>query len=166
MKNRQYSKPSAFVTSAHYGGIRYPFSLNFGLGIVLLATVLLMLAVRNLVTFGFGFLIQLLFGLLTGSYLVCVLFLTVRRIIPALRNETALEFTADGLIDYARKKSISWKDIKEINLVPGKSALMLNFILFNPQDEAGDSVNISLRWVRGWEDKIYETALAYWERAR
>lgn len=88
----------------------------------------------------------------------------MKRLIPAINGDIALQLDDEGISDYIRGISIDWKDIKEINLVRGRSASMMQIDL-KFESDYGSRLSIPLRWVKGKDDEIYETTLAYFEQA-
>ena len=104
------------------------------------------------------------FCLFLFFFLFMVTMLTIKRLIPAINGDIALQLDDEGISDYIRDVSINWKDIKEINLVRGRSASTMQIEL-KFESDYGSSVAISLRWVKGKDDEIYETTLAYFEQA-
>lgn len=147
-------------------GIKYPYSLRFGLGALLLASILMFLAIRNLMTLELRPFVMTIIILLVIGYSFFVIWLMLKRIRPALQRRTALQLDPAGINDYVYNIQIAWKDVREIQLIPGRTALALRFILPDNKDNTSDRViNISLRWVRGKEDEIFESALAYFRQA-
>lgn len=138
---------------------QYPYSINFSLGGILLMIVLMLLLFRNVVavnsTVGWA-----LYGLCTLIFLFLVILLVIKRLIPALRGDIALELDEEGINDYIRDISIEWKDIEKITLRRGRSASTM-LIDLKWESDYGKQIGILLRWVKGNDAEIYETVLAY-----
>ena len=89
--------------------------------------------------------------------------LVTKRLIPALKGDIALELDEEGISDYIRDVSISWPDIGQISIKSGRSASTLQIDL-KWESDYGTQIAIPLRWVKGKDREIYETALAYFEQ--
>jgi len=90
------------------------------------------------------------------------IFILLKRMIPALRNQVALEFNEDGITDYQRDIIIEWGDVTNISQEYGRSYSKL-VIDLKQETDYGMQIAISLRWVAGKDKEICETAMAYWE---
>ncbi|HWD88060.1 MAG TPA: hypothetical protein VG367_08040 [Mucilaginibacter sp.] len=90
------------------------------------------------------------------------MYILFKRMIPALRNQVALELNEEGINDYQRGIIIEWRDVKDISQEYGRSYSKLVIDLKHETDY-GTQVAISLRWVAGKDKEICETAMAYWE---
>ncbi len=88
----------------------------------------------------------------------------VKRLVPALKGDISLEVDEEGINDYIRDVSISWKDIKGINLVRGRSASIMQIDL-KWESDYGNRIGIPLRWVKGKDAEIYDTVMAYFEQS-
>ena len=105
-----------------------------------------------------------IFGLFALVFIAVMGLMIVTRLMPAFKGEVALELDENGVKDYIRNIILDWKDIEDIALKPGRSSAMLIFELKFDSD-FGKSVAISLRWVEGNENDIYNTVLAYFDEA-
>ncbi|MFI5139681.1 MAG: hypothetical protein ACHQIM_17805 [Sphingobacteriales bacterium] len=142
---------------------QYPYSLKFSIGgIVLMLVVMLLMLLNTMASNTLA--AWVVFGLFSLFFLFMVSMLTVKRLIPAINGDIALRLDDEGISDYIRDVSIYWKDIKEIKLVQGRSASTMQIDL-KFESDYGSSVAIPLRWVKGKDDEIYETTLAYFEQA-
>ncbi|HEX3384993.1 MAG TPA: hypothetical protein VHS53_07395 [Mucilaginibacter sp.] len=90
------------------------------------------------------------------------MYILFKRMIPALRNQVALELNEEGINDYQRGIVIEWQDVKDISQEYGRSYSKLVIDLKHETDY-GTQVAISLRWVAGKDKEICETTMAYWE---
>jgi hypothetical protein len=142
---------------------QYPYSLNFSLGSILLMIILMLLLFRNVaaVNSTVGWII---YGICAIIFLFLVTLLIIKRLIPALKGDIALEIDEQGVNDYIRDISIGWKDIDKITLLHGRSASTM-LIDLKWESDYGKQVGILLRWVKGKDAEIYETTLAYFEQA-
>jgi hypothetical protein len=89
--------------------------------------------------------------------------LIIKRLIPALKGDIALEVSNEGIVDYIRNVSIAWDDIKEISLIRGRSASTMRVDL-KWESDYGNQIAIPLRWVKGKDTEIFNTVLACFER--
>ena len=103
-------------------------------------------------------------GVCAVIFLFLVTLLTIKRLIPALKGEIALELNEQCVIDYIRNITIDWKDIKDINLKGGRSASII-LIELKWESDYGSQIAIPLRWVKGKDAEIYETVMTYFEQA-
>ncbi|MDP9048772.1 MAG: hypothetical protein M3N14_11600 [Bacteroidota bacterium] len=138
---------------------QYPYSLNFSLGTILLMLVLMWMLFSNAgganTTLSWA-----VYGVCALVFLLLLALLIIKRLIPALKGDVALELDADGISDYIRDIGVNWVDIENISLMPGRSASMLRIEL-KFESDYGNQVNIPLRWVKGNDSLIYETVLSY-----
>jgi hypothetical protein len=141
---------------------QYPYSINFSLGSILLMIILMLLLFRNVAvinnTVGWA-----LYGFCTLIFFFLVVLLIIKRLIPALRGDIALELDEEGINDYIRDISIEWKDIEKITLRRGRSAATI-LIDLKWESDYGKQIGILLRWVKGNDAEIYDTVLAYFEQ--
>lgn len=142
---------------------QYPYSLKFSLGAIVLMALLMLLLLSNTLaantTLGWS-----IFGVSLLFFLFMVTLLITKRLVPAIKGNIALQLDDEGISDYIRDISINWADIKEINLVRGRSASTMQIDLKFESDH-GSRISIPLRWVKGKDDDIYETTTAYFEQA-
>ncbi|MDB5136612.1 MAG: hypothetical protein JWP37_3215 [Mucilaginibacter sp.] len=95
-------------------------------------------------------------------FLSLFIFILIKRLIPAFKNEVALELNKEGITDYTRNIVIEWGDVKDINLERGRSFSKM-VIDLKEETDYGKQIAISLRWVTGKDLEICETAMAYFE---
>jgi hypothetical protein len=142
---------------------QYPYSLKFSIAAIVLMIVLMLLLLSNVMasnnTLGWG-----IFGFFSMFFVFMITMLVLKRLIPAIKGDIALQLDDEGISDYIRDVSIDWKDIKEISLVSGRSASMMKIEL-KFESDYGSQLSIPLRWVKGKDEEIYETTLAYFEQA-
>jgi len=104
------------------------------------------------------------YGFFSLVFLSTMALLVVKRLIPALKGDIALELDEDGISDYIRDISINWVDIEDICLNRGRSASVLQIDL-KWESEYGKKIGIPLGWVKGKDDEIYETVMACFEHS-
>lgn len=142
---------------------QYQYSLKFSVGAIALMIILMLLLLTNTIAannvFGWG-----IFGVFMLFFLFMVVLLIMKRLVPAIKGDIALQVDDEGVSDYIRDISIGWEDIKEINLVRGRSASTMQIFLKFESDH-GSQIDIPLRWVKGKDSEIYETTMAYFEQA-
>jgi len=146
--------------------IQFPYSKKSGYAgiavLVVFISLLLITCIKNynahdlLGTIVFGFFVALLLAVLG--------LMIFTRLIPALKGEIALELDENGVKDYIRNIILDWKDVEDIGLKPGRSSAMLIFEL-KFESDFGSRVAVSLRWVEGVDNEIYNTVLAYFDEA-
>lgn len=141
---------------------QYRYSLNFSLGTILLMVILMWLLFAN-VRGANSTLSWAVHGISAFLFLSLLTLLIVKRLIPALKGDIALELDAEGISDYIRDISVNWIDIEDINLIPGRSASMLRIDL-KWESEYGKQINLPLRWVKGKDADIYDMVMAYFNR--
>ncbi len=141
------------------GTTRYPYSLKFSLGTILLLLVFMWMVFSNASRAG-NAVDWAIFGIPGILFLALLAVLIIKRLVPALKGDIALELDADGINDYIRDISVNWADIENISLIPGRSASLLRIDL-KWESDYGRQINIPLRWVKGKDSLIYETVLSY-----
>lgn len=143
---------------------RYPYSINFSLGTIFLMLVLMLLLLNSTIginsTYGW-----LIYGVFALFFLFLLISLVIKRLIPALKGNIALELDEYGLNDYIRNVCINWKDIKEIKLIRSRSASAIQIDL-KWESEYGSQLTIYLRWVKGKDDDIFDAVMAYYDKAK
>jgi hypothetical protein len=144
--------------------IKYPFSKNSALLGLLLPLVFFTITISNFLyawhhAFTFTWII---IGLANLVFLSFSIYILVTKMLPALRNQVALELNEEGITDYQRNIIIGWPDVKSISQEYGRSYSKLVIDLKHETDY-GIQVAISLRWVAGKDKEICETAMAYRE---
>jgi hypothetical protein len=105
-----------------------------------------------------------IFGLFVLLLFFVMIVMVIYRLLPALKNDIALELDKNGIKDYVRNIIVDWKDVDDIVLKPGRSSAMLIFQL-KFESDFGKFVAISLRWIEGRDRDIYDTVLAYFDEA-
>ena len=95
-------------------------------------------------------------------FLSLFFFILIKRLIPALRNDIALELSEEGIIDYTRNIVIEWPDVKNIDMQMGRTSSKM-LIDLKQETDYGQQIAISLRWVEGKDLEICETTQAYFE---
>jgi len=141
---------------------QYPYSLKFSLATLGVLVILMLIVMQGVgpnnpafayVVYGFA-------GVVFISLTTVIIF---KRLLPALRGDIALQLDEEGISDYVKEVSINWKDIKEINLVRGRSASIMR-VDMKWESDYGSQIAIYLRWIKGNDDEIYETTLAYFDQ--
>ncbi len=142
-------------------GDQYPYSIKFSIGTIVLMLVFMLILFTNILRADIA-LGWILYGLFSFLFVFLITLLVMKRLIPALRGDIALEVDEEGISDYIRDVTIEWKDIEEINLVRGRSASSLTINL-KWESDYGKQLSIPLRWVKGKDDEIYDTIMEYFE---
>jgi hypothetical protein len=141
---------------------QYRYSLNFSLATILLMVILMWLLFSN--ARGANSTISwAVYGVCALLFFSLLSLLVIKRLIPALKGDVALELDADGISDYIRDISVNWIDIEDISLIPGRSASMLRIDL-KWESEYGKQINLPLRWIKGKDADIYDMVMAYFNR--
>ena len=84
---------------------QYPYSLKFSLGSIILMIILMLLLLRNVLGANTT-MIWMLYGFCTLIFLSLATMLIIKRLVPALKGDIALEFDEDGINDYVSDVSI------------------------------------------------------------
>jgi len=124
--------------------------------------ILMMLLLRNVLAVN-SMLIWVVYGFCGTVFIGLSAVIISKRLIPALKGDVALQLDDEGISDYIRDISIDWVDIKEITLLRGRSASTMRIEL-KFESDYGTEIAIPLRWIKGNDDEIYETTLAYFEQ--
>jgi hypothetical protein len=95
-------------------------------------------------------------------FLSLFIFVLIKRLIPALRNDIVLELNEEGITDYTRNIVIEWPDVKNIDMQLGRNSSKM-LIDLKQETDYGQQIAISLRWVEGKDLEICETTQAYFE---
>jgi hypothetical protein len=141
---------------------KYPYSINFTLASILMMVVLMLLLFINVVgSHSTG--VWAVYGVFVIVFVLMSALLIVKRLIPAIQGKTALELNETCIIDYIRNITIDWKDVKEINLIRGRSSSLIRVDLKWVSDY-GSEITIPLRFVKGKDNDIYSTVLEYFEQ--
>jgi len=142
--------------------IQYPYSLKFSLGTLVLLLLLMLLIVHN-ISFYNTALVYLVYGFSGLVFISLSVVIILKRLVPALRGDIALQLDEEGISDFVKEVSINWKDINEINLIRGRSASMMR-VDMKWESDYGSQIAIYLRWIKGKDQEIYETTVAYFEQ--
>jgi hypothetical protein len=140
---------------------QYPYSLKFSIASLGLMVILILLLLSNVLA-AHSLVSWVVFGIFMGFSTFMLVVLISSRLIPAIKGNIALQLDEEGISDYIRDVSINWGDIKEISLVRGRSASMVRIGL-KFESDYGNVVTITLRWVKGNDDDIYDAIAAYYE---
>jgi len=95
-------------------------------------------------------------------FLLQFIYIFLKRFLPALRNQIALELNEDGITDYTRNIVIEWADVKNIDMQLGRNFSKM-IIDLKQETDYGKQIAISLRWVTGRDIEICNTTQAYFE---
>ena len=98
-------------------------------------------------------------------FLLLLVYIIFKQLVPALQGKIALEINQDGIISYVRNFDISWEDVQRIELKTGKSSSSL-YITFKYETDHGRNLRISLGFVDGNESQIYDTVITYFEKSK
>jgi hypothetical protein len=142
---------------------KYPYSLSYSLASFLVMLVLMLLLLTNVLGSNSkaGWIV---YGVFVILFVLISALLIVKRIMPAIKGETALELNETCLVDYIRNITIDWKDIKEISLVNGRSSSLIRVNLKWVSDH-GSEIAIPLRFVKGRDKDIYKEMKIYLAKA-
>ncbi len=140
---------------------QYPYSLKFSIASLVMMILFIALLFINVLTADslVGWAVFSLFAL---AFSLMFALVVVKRLMPALKGDIALQLDNEGISDYIRNVSINWVDIDEISLVRGRSSSSVRIGLKFVSDY-GDFVTISLRWIKGNDDDIYDTISTYYQ---
>ena len=141
---------------------KFNYSLNFSFGSILLMLILMTLLLVSTINAG-NMMSWAIYALCTMLFLFLLTSIILKRLIPALHNDVALELDDDGLSDYIRDISINWADIEDITLTRGRSAASI-FIKLKWESYYGRTLSVPLRWVKGNDADIFESVLFYFEQ--
>jgi hypothetical protein len=103
------------------------------------------------------------FAILITLLVFTLVIIVAKRLLPALKNEVILEFNETMVIDHLRNITINWTDIDALDFRRTRSSAMIVLFLKWESDH-GKDITISLRWVEGKDQTIYNTALNYLDR--
>jgi len=95
-------------------------------------------------------------------FLLQFVYIFLKRFLPAVRNQVALELNEDGITDYTRNIVIEWTDVKNIDMQLGRNFSKM-IIDLKQETDYGTQIAISLRWVAGRDIEICNTTQAYFE---
>jgi phosphate/sulfate permease len=144
--------------------IQYPYSKNSALLGVLLPLIFFAITFNNFrYSFLQGYILSwVIIAIADLIFLALFIFILIKRLIPALRNEVALELNEEGITDYIRNIVIEWSDVKNIGMQLGRNFSKM-IIDLKEETDYGNQIAISLRWVTGKDLEICETTQAYFE---
>jgi hypothetical protein len=145
-----------------YEPTKYQYSLKFSIGTLVLMLLMMLILLNNVMATN-NAVAWIIFGVFSAFFISMVSLLVSKRLIPAIKGNIALELTDTTLIDYIRNITIDWKDIKDIELVRGRSASTI-LIDLKWESDYGSQIAIPLRWVKGKDDDIYDMVIAYFEQ--
>lgn len=143
---------------------QYPYSLKFSLGTLGVMIVLIAIVLHNV----WGYqtdLIYIIVGFCGLVFATLSAVIVMKRLVPAIKGNVALQLDDEGISDFIKEISIEWKDVKEIHLVRGRSAAIMRVDL-KWETDYGSQIAIYLRWIKGKDQEIYETTLDYFEHYR
>ena len=144
--------------------IQYPYSKNSALLGVFLPLVFFTITFNNFwYSFLHGYTLSwVIIAIADLIFLALFIFILIKRLIPALRNEVALELNEEGITDFTRNIVIEWADVKNIDMQRGRNFSKM-LIDLKEETDYGNQIAISLRWVAGKDLEICETTQAYFE---
>ncbi|HTK18416.1 MAG TPA: hypothetical protein VL442_02835, partial [Mucilaginibacter sp.] len=103
--------------------IQYPYSKNTAILGLILPLVFFAITFNNLrYSYANGFILS--WVLITAANLIFLLqfvYIFLKRFLPALRSQVALELNEDGITDYTRNIVIEWADVKNIDMQLGRN---------------------------------------------
>jgi hypothetical protein len=143
---------------------QYPYSLKFSLGTLAVMIVLMAIVIHNV----WGYqtdLIYIVIGFCGLVFATLSAVIVMKRLVPAIKGNVALQLDNEGISDFIKEISIEWKDVKEIHLVQGRSSSIMRVDL-KWETDYGSQIAIYLRWIKGKDQEIYETTVDYFEHYR
>ena len=144
--------------------IQFPYSKNSAFLGVALPLIFFVITFNNFrYSFLHGFILSwVIIGVADLIFLSLFVFMLIKRLIPALRNDIALELSEEGITDYTRNIVIEWPDVKNIDMQLGRNSSKM-LIDLKQETDYGQQIAVSLRWVEGKDLEICETTQAYFE---
>jgi hypothetical protein len=144
--------------------IQYPYSKNSAILGVLLPLIFFAITFNNFYySYLSGYTINwLVIAFADLVFLSLFVFVLIKRLIPALRNQVALELNEQGITDFTRNIVIEWGDVKSINMERGRSSSKM-VVDLKEETDYGKQIAISLRWIAGKDLEICQTTQAYFE---
>jgi hypothetical protein len=147
--------------------IEFPYSKNsalLGVGVPVVFFLITFVNLKN--AFLAGLMVSwMIIALADLIFITQILYVFITRLIPALQNKIALELTEEGIKDYIRQVEIEWKDIKGISWEKARNASKIVLDL-KEETDYGSQIAISLRWVKGRDEEICETVIAYFDEVK
>jgi len=141
---------------------QYRYSLKFSIATLSVLVLLMLIIVRNAGSSNMVF-VYVIYGFASFVFIALTAVIVLKRLIPALKGNVALQLDDEGISDYIKEVSINWADIKEIHLIRGRSASIMR-VDMKWESDYGSQIAIYLRWIQGKDQEIYETTLAYFEQ--
>lgn len=138
---------------------QYSYSVKFSLATLAVMIILMAIVLHNV----WGHqadLVWILLGFCSLVFISLAAVIVMKRLVPAIKRNVALQLDDEGISDFIKEISIEWKDVKEIHLVQGSSASIIRVDL-KWETNYGSQIAIYLRWIKGKDQEIYETTLAY-----
>jgi hypothetical protein len=144
--------------------IQYPYSKNTSVLGLMLPLVFFAITSNNLLyAYANGFILSwALISLADLIFLAQFIYIFLKRFLPAVRNQVALELNEEGITDYTRNIVIEWADVKNIDMQLGRNFSKM-IIDLKQETDYGTQIAISLRWVTGRDIDICNTTQAYFE---
>jgi len=142
--------------------VQYPYSLKFSIATLGVLVLLMLIIVHNAGRSNM-IIVFVVYGFASLVFIALTAVIVLKRLVPALKGNIALQLDDEGISDYIKEVSINWKDIKEIHLVRGRSASIMR-VDMKWESDYGSQIAIYLRWIQGKDQEIYETTLAYFEQ--
>jgi len=143
---------------------QYPYSLKFSLGTLAVMIVLMAIVLHNIGGYQTD-LIYIVIGFCGLIFATLSAVIVMKRLVPAIKGNIALQVDEEGISDFIKEISIEWKDVKDIQLVRGRSASIMRVDL-KWETDYGSQIAIYLRWVKGKDQEIYDSTLVYFEHYR
>jgi len=109
-----------------------------------------------------NWLLILLFDL---CFLVMLIFIVIKMLIPMLQGRIALEISSIGITSYVKNVVIKWDEIENLEFRSGQTSSSL-YIALNCQTDRGNHVRIALTSIEGNDFKIYTTVKECFERSK
>ncbi len=140
---------------------QYSYSLKFSLATLAVMILLMAIVLHNV--WGYqGDLVWIVLGFCSLVFISLATVIVMKRLVPAIKGNVALQLDDEGISDFIKEISIEWKDVNEIYLVRGRSASIMRVDL-KWETNYGSQIAIYLRWVKGKDQEIYETTLAFFD---
>ncbi len=147
--------------------IQYPYSKNTALVGAAMPLIFFVITFNNLRdSYLGGFILSwVLIAACDLLFLVFLVYILLKRLLPALRHEVALELSEAGITDYTRNIVIEWADVKNIDMQLARNFSKM-IVDLKEETDYGTQIAISLRWIAGNDLEICQTTQAYFEEIR
>jgi hypothetical protein len=144
--------------------IQYPYSKNTATFGLILPLVFFIITFNNLrYAYANGFILSwVIIAIADLIFLLQFVYIFLKRFLPAVRNQVALELSQDGITDYTRHIVLEWDDVRNIDMQLGRNFSKM-IIDLKQETDYGTQIAISLRWVAGRDIEICNTTQAYFE---